>query len=152
MARPPRIQDEGIYHITTRGNRREAIFRDDDDRRLFLRLFDRARRRYKWRTLGFCLMTNHFHLVISAPAGTLSRGMHGLNGVYARRFNARYSVEGHLFERRFYSGFVETEGHLYELYNYLAFNPVRAGLCEHPADWPWSSFRKLNGKPFVVDR
>jgi len=152
MPRPPRVQDEGIYHVTARGNRRQAIFRNDDDRRFFLALFDRAVQRYAWRSLAFCLMTNHFHLVIGSPAGTLSQGMHCLNSAYARSFNEQHSVDGHLFDRRFGSRFIETESHLHELYRYLAFNPVRAGLCERLTDWPWSSFRNIDGSRFLFDR
>jgi REP element-mobilizing transposase RayT len=152
MPRPPRIHDEGIYHVIARGNRRQAIFHDDDDRRFFITLFGRAVRRHKWRPLGHCLLTNHFHLVVDSPVGTLSRGMHYLNGVYARSFNEEHCVDGHLFEGRFRSRLVETESYLHELYRYLAFNPVRAGLCEHPSDWPWSSFRNLDGSRFVFDR
>jgi len=152
MPRPPRLEvPGGLYHITTRGNRRQAIFGDDVDRRRFLDLFDRAQRRHGWRELAYCLMSNHYHLLVETPVPTLSKGMHYLNSVYARRFNERYDVDGHLFEARFGSVLVETEAHFRRVLDYIAFNPVRAGLCSHPAEWPWSSWAGVDAR-FLFDR
>ena len=152
MPRPPRIEvPGGLHHITVRGNRRQAIFGDDVDRRRFLDLFDRTLRRHGWRERLYCLMSNHFHLLIETPHPTLSKGMHYLNSVYAGRFNERHCLDGHLFESRFGSVLVETEEHLEETFRYIAFNPVRAGLCEHPAEWPWSSWAGVDNR-FLFER
>jgi putative transposase len=141
MARPPRYQPAGgMFHVTTRGNRGQSIYLDDEDRRAFLRLFDRVRRDCEWRQLAWCLMPNHYHLVLQTPTESLAIGMQRLNGVYARRFNTRHLLEHHLFGRRYYARFIDSERQLERTIRYVAFNPVRAGLCEHPADWPWSSF------------
>jgi putative transposase len=141
MPRPPRFQIAGgTYHVTSRGNRHQSIYHDDLDRKLFLLLHDRVVRRCGWRMLAYCLMTTHFHLLITTRAPNLSVGMHHLNGEYAKYFNERHSFEGHLFERRFGSRFVETEEHFVEALRYIAFNPVKAGLCAHPREWRWSSF------------
>lgn len=152
MPRPPRFQPPGgTFHVTSRGNRRQAIYRDDLDRELFLGLFNRVVRLRRWQYLAYCLMTNHFHLVIETPEESLSTGMHQLNGRYARKFNERHTLDGHLFEGRFRSTLVETDDQLDDTLRYVAFNPVRAGLCKHPADWPWSSFRGV-GRKFLFDR
>jgi len=141
MARPHREQIAGgTFHVTSRGNRRQSIYHDDDDRRQFLILRDRVVRLCAWRVLAYCLMTNHFHLLIETPAPNLSAGMHRLNSSYAKYFNEHHSVDGHLFDRRFGSRLVETEEHLNDALRYIAFNPVEAGLCAHPREWRWSSF------------
>ena len=101
--------------------------------------------RYRWTCLAYCLMTNHFHLVLSLSAPNLSRGMHRLNGLYARRFNERHGHHGHLFEARYSSILMKSEEHYLDAIRYVALNPVAAGLCEDPADWPWSSFRATAG-------
>lgn len=139
------------YHLTSRGNRRQSIYHDDHDRRQFLALRDQVVRRCEWRTLAYCLMTNHFHLLIETPAPNLSLGMHRLNGEYAKYFNERHSVDGHLFDRRFESRLIDTEEYLADALRYIAFNPVKAGLCAHPRDWPWSSFYRVE-RSFLFDR
>ena len=96
-------------------------------------------------------MTNHFHLVIETEHESLSAGMHQRNGGYAKKFNDRYRLDGHLFEGRFRSAAIESDDHLEETLRYVALNPVRAGLCEHPSDWPWSSFRGV-GRRYLFDR
>jgi putative transposase len=152
MARPLRTQVAGgTYHVTARGNRRQPIFHDESDRQLFLALFKRVAERRAWHTLAYCLMTNHFHLVIETPVANLSLGMHRLNFTYAQYFNARHSVDGHLFDGRFHSVLVESESQLLELLRYVAFNPVRAGLCARPSEWRWSSFHGVANR-FVFDR
>jgi putative transposase len=141
MPRAHRIQVAGgIFHVTTRGNRRQLIYDDDADRQQFLVLQTRALRRHGWRRLAHCLMPNHFHLLIETPRPNLAAGMHQLNSGYAHYFNERHRLTGHLFERRFDSRLVETEEHMEEALSYIALNPVKAGLCEHPWEWPWSSF------------
>jgi REP element-mobilizing transposase RayT len=140
-----------MCHVTSRGNRRQSIYHDDDDRRHFLVLRDRVVRRFGWHMLAYCLMTNHFHLLIETPAPNLSAGMRQLNGAYAKYFNERHSVEGHLFDSRFRSRLVETEKHLEDALRYIAFNPVEAGLCARPSEWRWSSFFGL-GHSFLFER
>ena len=141
MARPPRIQIAGgTYHVTARGNRRQSIYHDDDDRRVFLILRNRVVDCHGWRLIAYCLMTNHFHLLFETPRPNLSAGMHRLNSGYAHYFNDRWELDGHLFDRRFGSRLVETEEQLASTLSYIAFNPVEASLCEHPWQWPWSSF------------
>jgi putative transposase len=152
MPRPPRLQIPGAtYHITSRGNRRQSIYLDDDDCRMFLLLRDRVVRRCAWHVSAYCLMTNHFHLLIETPMPNLSRGMHQLNGGYASYFNERHRLDGHLFEKRFDSRVVHTEEQLSDTLRYIAFNPVKAGLCDHPRDWPWSSFFGVDER-FAFDR
>ena len=101
--------------------------------------------RRDWVCLAYCLMTNHYHLVLWLREPTLSRGMHRLNGVFARRFNARHGHVGHLFEARFTAARIESETHLLGALRYVVRNPVRAGICSDPAAWPWSSFRATAG-------
>jgi putative transposase len=141
MARPPRIQVAGgIYHVTSRGNRKQPIFHDDDDRNRFLGLRNRVVQRNGWHMHAYCLMTNHFHLLVATPQPNLSSGMQRLKSEYAAYFNERFALVGHLFEQRFGSRLIETEEHFRETLRYIALNPVRAGLCEHPSQWRWSSF------------
>ena len=131
--------------MTDRGNRRQAIFLDSDDRDRFLSMLEHLARSRGWIGHGYCLMPNHYHLVVETPAGDLSSGMQWLNGRYAQDFNHRHAFDGHLFQGRFYSGQVEGDWHLLELSRYLARNPVEAGLCRHPAEWRWGSYRALAG-------
>jgi REP element-mobilizing transposase RayT len=146
MPRQPRRQfANGIFHVTGRGNRRQSIFVDADDRTLFLFLLDELRHRHGWLGHAYCLMPNHYHVVVETPRENLSAGMKWLNGRYAQAFNARHGVSGHLFQGRFHSAVVEGDGHLLELSRYLALNPVRAGLCRAPEGWFWSSYRAVAG-------
>jgi putative transposase len=147
MARPPRPQAPGmIYHVTTRGNRKEEIFTDTRDRLRFLQLFGQIVTTLEWRCHTYCVMTNHYHLLVQTSDADISRGMHRLNGVYAKWFNWRHGYEGHLFERRFRSPLVEGHAHLLELTRYIALNPVRAGLVTNAGDWRWSSYNAMVGK------
>jgi putative transposase len=141
MARRWRLLFAGaIYHVTTRGNRGQAIFLDDIDRERFLELLAEVVERFGWICHGYCLMDNHYHLIIETPDPNISAGMHRLNGVYAQRFNRRHDVEGHLFERRFHSALVTSNAHLLELSRYVPLNPMRAGICRDAAGYRWSSF------------
>ncbi|HXV34152.1 MAG TPA: transposase [Gaiellaceae bacterium] len=146
MPRPPRPQiPDGIYHVTNRGNRRQPIFLDSHDRAHLLRMLEALARARGWIGLGYCLMPNHYHLVLQTPSGDLSSGMQWLNGRYAQDFNHRHGFDGHLFQGRFYSGVVEGDGHLLELSRYLAWNPVEVGLCRTPQQWLWGSYRAVAG-------
>ena len=132
-------------HVTTRGVRRHAIFVDDGDRRMFIAFLAQSVHRYRWTCLAYCLMANHFHLLVTLSEPTLSRGMHRLNGLYARRFNERHGHVGHVFDARYFSRVMESEEHLLEALRYIVLNPVRVGACNDPADWEWSSFRATAG-------
>ena len=146
MGRALRVQPVGeIVHLTTRGVRREPIFVDDADRRMFMAFLGQTVHRCRWTCLAYCLMANHFHLLASLPTPSLSKGMHRLNGLYARRFNERHGHTGHVFEARFSSRVIESEEHLLEAIRYVVLNPVRVGECNDPGDWPWSSFRATAG-------
>ncbi|HEX6699507.1 MAG TPA: transposase [Gaiellaceae bacterium] len=146
MPRPPRIVvPHGIYHVYSRGNRRQVICRDDGDRLFFFALFEIVVRKFEWVCHSYCLMPNHYHFLIETPRANLSEGMQRFNGRYALSFNARHGLDGHLFRGRFGATSVETTLHLTELSRYVVLNPVRAGLCDEAADWPWSSYRAYTG-------
>lgn len=132
---------DGTFHVTARGVDRAPVFLDDDDRRDFLRLLAETVARHDWCCHAFCLMGNHYHLLVDATRPRLSAGVHRLNGVYAQGFNRRHARTGHLFGGRFSSWIVETEAHLERTYEYVLQNPVRAGFCDHADDWPWSGTR-----------
>jgi putative transposase len=125
--------------VTTRGVASEPIFRDDDDRRLFLGLLAEAGQRDSWRCYAFCLMSTHYHLIVETTVARLSRGLQRLNGVYAQRVNRRHARRGHLFGDRFHAWVIADEDHLRAASHYLLQNPVRAGLCAKADDWPWSA-------------
>jgi putative transposase len=139
MARRPRmtLPEVGSYHVTCRGVARQEIYRDDEDLRLFTQLLRLATRRWRWHMLAYCLMPNHFHLVMTCDLERLSRGMHLLNFRYAQAFNERHSRVGHLFQGRFSSHVIESDEHFVAACTYVLDNAVRAGLCEHRDDWPW---------------
>jgi putative transposase len=128
-------------HVTSRGVRGSRIVGDETDARRFVELLAQAVARERWACLAYCLMTNHFHLVLSLETPTLAKGMHRLNWLYALRFNERHGHGGHLFEARYASTVIAGEEHLLDALRYVVLNPVRAGICGDPADWPWSSFR-----------
>lgn len=150
MARPLRIEFAGaLYHITARGNERKAIYFDDQDRRGFLELLGHVCKRCGWVCHAYCLMTNHYHLLIETPDGNLSRGMRQLNGEYTRYVNRNYSRVGHLFQGRYKAILVQKESYLLELSRYVVLNPVRAGMVELPGDWKWSSYLSTIGQDEV---
>lgn len=146
MARPLRIEFSGaLYHVTARGNQRNAIYREDSDRIAFLDILTRVVDRLNWLCHAYCLMDNHYHLVIETPEGNLSCGMRQLNGIYTQWYNRRYQSAGHLFQGRFKSIIVEKESYLLELCRYVALNPTRAGLVGDPEVWKWSSYGATAG-------
>jgi len=147
MARPLRIEFAGaVYHVTARGDRRGAIYEDDEDREGFLDVLAEVVERYSWICHAYCLMTNHYHLVLETPQGNLSRGMRQLNGVYTQASNRRHHRVGHLFQGRFKGILVDKDAYLLELGRYLVLNPVRAEMVEAPEQWRWSSYRAMIGK------
>jgi REP element-mobilizing transposase RayT len=142
MARPLRIEFEGaLYHVTSRGNEKKDIFLDNKDRGMFLDILADVTAKYNWLCHAYCLMNNHYHLLIETPEGNLSRGMRQLNGIYTQRFNKRHGRVGHLFQGRYKAILVDKEGYLLEVARYIVLNPVRAGIVDKPGKWEWSSFR-----------
>lgn len=142
MARPLRIEYSGaVYHVTSRGNARADIYADTVDRQTFLLLLESVVNRFNWICHAYCLMDNHYHLLIETPDGNLSLGMRHLNGVYTQAFNRRHKRVGHVFQGRFKAVIVEKESHLLELCRYVVLNPVRAGMVTAPQKWRWSSYR-----------
>ena len=147
MARPLRLQfPGGIYHVTARGNDRQAIFADDADRSRFLIVLAFVVERYRVRCHAYCLMGNHYHLLLETPDANLSAAMRQLNGVYTQGFNRRHERCGHLLQGRFGAHVVDGQSYLYEVCRYIVLNPVRAGLVSHPRGWVWSSFRATAGQ------
>jgi putative transposase len=132
-----------VHHVFDRGNRRQVVCEDELDFRLFLELLERAARRFEWRVHAYCVLPNHYHLLIETPKAGLSRGMQLLNGRYAQAFNSGRRLDGHLFQGRFGSVLVEEQGHALWVNRYIARNPVEAGLVTSPATWGWSSYGAL---------
>ena len=126
--------------MTSRGNRRQILFINDLDRELFLGLLATISALRGWKCRGYCLMPNHYHLVLQTPNADLSAGMQRLNSEYAQCCNYFHGTDGHLFQGRFHAVLVESDWHLAELSRYLALNPVRAGLAATAREWPWSSY------------
>lgn len=147
MARPLRIEYEGaVHHITSRGNARVEIFLNDDDRNLFLEIFSKVVARNDWSCHAYCLMSNHYHLLIETPSQNLSRGMQLLNGIYTQKFNRQNKRSGHVFQGRFKAILVEKESYLLELARYVVLNPVRARMVRSASDWPWSNYLATCGQ------
>jgi putative transposase len=129
---------DGIFHVTGRGVAREAIFLDGIDYADFERQLFRVRDEYAWTLHAYCLLPNHYHFIVETSRRDLSTGMHRLTGRYAQKFNRRYDRVGHVFQNRFSSYVIESEEHFERAVAYVGANPVEAGLCEQPEDWPWS--------------
>ncbi len=147
MARPLRIEFPGaVYHITSRGNEKKPIFIEDQDRETFLSILGEVNQRYHWLCHAYCLMDNHFHLLIETPEGNLSLGMRQLNGVYTQRFNKRHGRVGHLFQGRFKAIVIQKGSYLLEVCRYIVLNPVRASLVKEPGQWQWSSYAATAGE------
>jgi putative transposase len=141
MTRPLRLEFAGaVYHVTSRGDRREDIYFDDEDRRDWLSVLAMVCDRYNWVVHAYCQMTNHYHLLVETVDANLSVGMRQLNGLYTQRINRRHGLVGHLFQGRFKAILVQKEAHLLELSRYVVLNPVRAGMVALPEEWQWSSY------------
>lgn len=146
MSRPLRLQFPGaVYHLTSRGNARQRIVIDDTDRQTFLDILAHVIARYGWRCHAYCLMDNHYHLLIETPKPTLAIGMRQLNGVYTQTFNRRHRRVGHLFQGRYKAILVEKQAHLLELCRYVVLNPLRVKARTRVEHWEWSSYRATAG-------
>ena len=141
MARPLRIEYPGaLYHVTSRGDRQEAIFDDDQDRTGFLNIVGEVVLQFRWCCHAYCLMGNHYHLMIETRQGNLTKGMRQLNGVFTQWSNRRHRRSGHLFQGRYKAILVDRDAYFLELSRYVMLNPVRAGMVKHPRLWAWSSY------------
>jgi REP element-mobilizing transposase RayT len=135
----------GIFHVTSRGNNRTQIFFDELDCLEYLRALATAVSQFGWLCHSYCLLPNHVHLLLETPTPNLALGMRIVNGRFAQRFNRRYGRTGHVFEGPYHAELVARDAHFLETCRYIVLNPVRAGLCSDPAEWPWSSYRALVG-------
>ncbi|MEM9314393.1 MAG: transposase [Pseudomonadota bacterium] len=152
MARPLRIEFQGaLYHVMARGNARADIFLDDEDRQAFVDNLGRVCGRFEWRVWAWCLMSNHYHLLIETLEPTLSRGMREVNGVHTQAFNRRHRRSGHVLQGRFKAPLVDKDHYLLELSRYVVLNPVRARMVESAADWSWSSYLAIMGRAKAQD-
>jgi putative transposase len=140
MPRKPREEvPGGIHHVFARGNNRQLLYWDDEDRVLYLTLLCRVVRWRRWRCLAYCLMSNHLHLLVETPEPNLGDGMHTLHSGYALLYNRRHRRCGHVFDGRFGSNVVRDDEQLWTVTRYIQRNPVEAGLCAVASEWKWSS-------------
>lgn len=146
MARPLRIECPGaLYHVTARGNARQDIFLDDEDRQQLLGVLTRVVSRFHLLLHAYCLMDNHFHLLVETPEANLSKTMRQLNGVYTQAFNRRHKRVGHVLQGRFKAIVVDRESYFLELCRYVVLNPVRTKQTRKADTYPWSSYRATAG-------
>jgi REP element-mobilizing transposase RayT len=147
MTRPLRLElAGGLYHVTSRGDRREDIYLSDEDRLMWLDTLAEVCARFRWKCYAYCQMSNHYHLLIETPEANLSKGMRQLNGVYTQRFNRRHQHVGHVFQGRFKAILVEKDSYLLELARYVVLNPLRAKMVKRLEKWPWSSYLATCGE------
>lgn len=147
MSRPLRLElAGGLYHVTSRGDRREDIYADDTDRLAWLEVLTQCCERFNWAVHAWCQMSNHYHIVVETPEANLSAGMRQLNGVYTQKVNRRHHRVGHVFQGRFKGILVERDSYLLELARYVVLNPVRAGIVKQVRQWKWSSYLAMVGK------
>ena len=144
MSRPLRIEfANALYHVTSRGDRREDIYHGDADRQAWLNVLAQVCKRFNWSVQAYCMMDNHYHLLVQTPDANLSAGMRQLNGVYTQLANRTHGRVGHVFQGRFKAIVVDEDNYLLELARYVVLNPVRAGVVQQAKDWPWSSYRAM---------
>jgi REP element-mobilizing transposase RayT len=153
MPRRPRDKAAGFHHVVVGATGPSSYFHDDIDRLMWIRLLLRMLDRYDWTCVSFCQLTTHLHAIFEIPDESISFGMHMLNMAYGKGFNDRHDRFGNLLRSRFWSKRIEDERQLLAAFRYVARNPTRAGMCERPEDWPWSSFATSCGLarafPFV---
>ena len=146
MARPLRIEFAGaLYYVTSRGDRRAAIYADDEDRNAYLEVLGSVVEQFNWLCHAYCLMTNQYHLVIETPDGNLAKGMRQLNGTYTQYSNRRHQTAGHLFQGRYKAILADKDAYLMGLARDVVLNPVRARMVKRPERWRWSSYRAMVG-------
>lgn len=146
MTRPLRIEFSGaLYHLTGRGNAGEPICRDDTDRESFVAVLSQVVRRFEWQLYAYCLMGNHYHLLVETPHPNLSRGMRQLNGVYTQTFNRRHAQPGHVFQGRYKAVLVEREKFFLEIARHIVLNPIRFDAQMKLANYQWSSYLATSG-------
>jgi REP element-mobilizing transposase RayT len=152
MSRPLRIEYPGaFYHVTSRGNERKDVFKSKRDREKFLLYLESATERYGAKIHVYCLMSNHYHLLIETPGGNLSQVMRHINGAYTTYFNRKRQRSGHLFQGRYKAILVEADEYATQLSRYIHLNPVRAGIVGSPGDYPWSSYPYYTGQKKSAD-
>jgi putative transposase len=137
MSRPLRLELAGaLYHVTSRGNARNLIYLQDDDFELFLQILANVCERYNWVVHAYCLMNNHYHLLVETPYANLSQGMRQLNSVFTQSKNRKHHRVGHLFQGRYKAILIDKDAYLLELCRYIVLNPVRANMVSSPEEWP----------------
>ena len=148
MARPVRIEYPGaVYHVICRGNNRQAVFRDNQDRKRYLERLSLYCEQKEVELLAYCLLTNHVHLLLETPGGNLSKMMQPFQTSYTVYFNKRHGRSGHVFEQRYKALLVDKDNYLLEVSRYIHLNAVAAKIVERPQDYPWSSYGTyLRGK------
>jgi putative transposase len=141
VPRKPRVHGpKTLYHITVLATGHEALFLEDDDRLLLYRILEYAVQKHGWEIRAFVVMTTHFHLLVWTPEDDIARGMQLICGIYVQVSNKEHGRRGHLVCGRFGSVVVDRPGHALEVVRYIALNPVRAGICDRPEQWRWSSY------------
>jgi REP element-mobilizing transposase RayT len=151
MARPVRIEFAGaLYHVTARGDRGEDIFSDDRDRNALLGILSQICQRFIVSCHAYCLMSNHYHLVLETAEPNLARALRQLNGVYTQWFNRRHERVGHVFQGRYKAILVDRDSYYLEVVRYVLLNPVRAKFVTRAQDWPWSSYRAVRGQSLAI--
>ena len=147
MARPLRLElAGGLYHVTSRGDRREDIYTDDEDREKWLEILGNVCSRFNWRCHAYCQMDNHYHIVIETAEANLSKGMRQLNGVYTQYYNKQHNRVGHVYQGRYKGILVERDSYLLELSRYVVLNPIRAHMIKNIDEWKWSSYKAMTGE------
>ncbi len=146
MGRPLRITYPGAhYHVTSRGNEQKDIYKSRRDREQFLSYLESSVVRYGAKIHAYCLMTNHYHLLLETPEGNLPEILRHINGAYTNYYNTKRKRSGHLFQGRYKAILVEADEYLLELTRYIHLNPVRCGMVTKPEDHPWSSYKDYIG-------
>ena len=147
MSRPLRIEFAGaLYHVASRGNARQPIYLEEQDFDLFLEVLAKVCERFNWVVHSYCLMTNHYHLLLETSDGNLSKDMRQLNGVYIQRFNRKHRRVGHLYQGQYKAILVDKESYLLEVGRYILLNPIRAHMVDSPAEYKWSSWHAIMGE------
>ena len=146
---PHRDESPGYHHVVTRGNNKRRVYLDDRDRAFFCMTVERIARKYGWTVLAYCLMENHYHLLISVGDQGLSQGMCELNTGYARTFNILHGRVNHLFGRRYWNRRIRTHASLMNVARYIVQNPRRAGVTQELAGYRWSSYATTIGLAFA---